>query len=186
MRLFLALEPPATFRRAIARRVAERRDALPAASWVRESNLHLTLVFLGEVEEPALADVVAALESAQARAPARAVSPVSAGGFPERGRVRIVWLGLEPASELGGVAAAFRAAATSAGLGFDAKPFLPHLTLARCRRPWPGVWRERLGELVPEEPPAFVAERATLFSSVLGSGGPAYTPLAEFALAEAA
>jgi 2'-5' RNA ligase len=186
VRLFLALEPSAPFRRAVAERVAQRRDSLPPASWVREPNLHLTLLFFGEVEDAALARTIAALESTRTPAPATAVSVGSAGAFPERGPVRVIWLGLEPARDLALVAEAFRAAAGRAGLSFDAKPFRPHLTLARCRRPWPGSLRQGLAEMVPTPSPTFRATYAALLSSVLTPGGASYSALAKIPLAEAA
>jgi 2'-5' RNA ligase len=186
VRLFLALEPSAPFRQAVATRVAELKGSLPAASWVRPSNLHLTLLFLGEVEEPELPNVVRTFESARAEAPAEPISVGGAGGFPEQGRVRVVWLGLEPARALAAIASAYRAAAAAARLAFDSKPFRPHLTLARCRAPWPGALRARLPELAPPAAPPFRAESAALLSSVLGPGGATYTPRARFALAEAA
>jgi 2'-5' RNA ligase len=186
VRLFLALEPPASFRRAVARRVAELRQSLPPAAWVRESNLHLTLLFLGEVGDAELPSVVRALEAARAPAPRESISIAGAGGFPEKGAVRVVWLRLEPAPALEAVADTYRAAAADAGLPFDAKPFRPHLTLARCRSGWPGALRPRLGELVPAAVPPFRADSATLLSSVFGPGGSTYTARARFGLAEAA
>lgn len=186
MRLFLALEPPAAFRRAVAGRVEEVRGSLPAASWVREANLHLTLLFLGEVEDAALDRVAGTFAAVRAPALAGPVSVEGAGGFPEGGAIRAVWLALAPADGLAAVARAFRAAASAARIDFDAKPFRAHLTLARCHARWPAALRERLGELVPSPPPSFRPDSASLLSSVLGPGGSTYTVRARVPLAEAA
>jgi len=54
VRLFVALELPDALRRAAGERVAAEHPRLPAARWTHPDNLHLTLVFLGEVEEAAV------------------------------------------------------------------------------------------------------------------------------------
>jgi PncC family amidohydrolase len=100
--------------------------------------------------------------------------------------IRVVWLALEPAAELARLADAVRAAALRAELPFDPKPFRPHLTLARCRVPWPPALQPELARLAAEPAPRFVAERVRLISSVLGAGGPTYSTVAELALREAA
>jgi 2'-5' RNA ligase len=187
VRLFVALEPPEEVRRAIDERVAAERGRLPAANWVRPENLHLTLVFLGELPETRVLEAERALAAAAAAcAPANEVTVAAAGGFPERGPIRVVWLGLEPVAELARIADALRAAARAAGLPFDAKPFRAHLTLARCRRPWPAALRAELTRLAPAPPASFRAARAALVASVLGGGGPRYTTVAGLPLGEAA
>ena len=186
MRLFVALVPPEAARRSIAEQIASERASLPSASWVREQNLHLTLLFLGEVDEAQAARAAHAFAAAGAAPLSALVTMPVAGGFPAHGPIRVVWLALEPAQELARLAGTLRAAAERAGLPFDAKPFHPHLTLARCRTPWPSALRPGLARLVPPSSPAFRAERLTLVSSVPGPSGPTYTQISEIALEEAA
>lgn len=186
MRLFVALELPEEARQAIAERVAAERDRFPAASWVRAPQLHLTLLFLGEIDDAALGETVAALSGAELPAPTSPVSVGAAGAFPERGPLRVIWLGLEPAGELARLAEALRFAATGARLPFDARPFHSHVTLARCRTPWPPALRGELAGLEPELRPCFVPASASLISSVPGPSGPSYTTVAELPLREAA
>lgn len=182
MRLFVALELPEQARRAIAESVATERDGLPAANWVRAAQLHLTLLFLGEIAAAALEATVAALAAAELPALSGPVSVGSAGAFPERGPLRVIWLGLEPAPELVRLAEALRSAAAAGGLPFDAKPFHPHVTIARCRTPWPAALRSELARLEPEPRPRFVPACAALISSVLGPHGPSYSTVTELPL----
>jgi 2'-5' RNA ligase len=186
VRLFAALELDAAVRRAIAERIAAERDALPPAAWVREANLHLTLAFFGEVAPERVDSLAAALAAAAAASPRLALRSAAAGAFPPRGAVRVVWLALEPAAALGELAARLREATARLAVPFDAKPFRSHVTLARCRRPWPAATRERLAGLAPPEPARFVANGAALVASELAPGGSGYRTVARLDFAEAA
>lgn len=114
----------------------ERREKLPV-KWVRPENIHLSLKFLGEVDEAREPELRAALQQAAgSRAEARAITVhvEGFGVFPDYHRPRVVWAGVapDPALELlqHGVEQAF------APLGFptDARPFRPHVTLGRAGR----------------------------------------------------
>ena len=183
MRLFAAVELPEPARRLVLAHVGGVRRDLPSAARVRAEALHLTLVFFGDVATESAGGLAAAL-AAGARSCAQFTARLAgAGGFPPRGPVRVAWLGVEPAEALGALAAAVRAAAAAAGFAFDAKPFAPHVTLARCRSPWPAPWRDRLARLAPEEPVAWPVRRALLVESALAPGGARYSTVAELPLA---
>ena len=180
MRLFVALVPPAAVREALVHAAESGRAELPRARWVRAEHLHLTLVFLGEVDVASEAPLVTALAERVGATPRFRARLTAAGAFPPRGPVRVIWAGLEPAPELAGLAAAARAAVADAGLASDDKPFLAHLTLARCPQPWPPETRAALDPLLaPLAGTEFAVERVALIESVLAAGGPTYTTRAE-------
>ncbi len=182
MRLFAAVALPEAVRDSIAGHVAARRAALPSASWVRPENLHLTLVFFGEVA-PELVEVLAeALRGAAIGVPAFGARIECAGAFPSTGRVRVIWLGVAPRESFALLAEALRWAARSVGAPFDDKPFLGHVSLARCRRPWPAPERERLGALVPRHGLEFPVHEAALISSELAARGSRYSTVASLPL----
>lgn len=187
MRLFVAVELPEAVRREIAGRAARAARTLPPAKWSRADALHLTLAFLGEVEETAAAPLASALAGAVAPLPPFAARIAGAGAFPPRGGARVLWLGLEPAAPFEALAAAVRGAIAGCGLSFDEKPFRAHLTVARCRTPWRESEREAalrtLGEAGALE---LRVERIALIESRLGPAGAAYTTLAEAVLGTAA
>jgi 2'-5' RNA ligase len=153
---------------------------------VRPENLHLTLAFLGEVEPARIPGLEAALRREAAGATPFPARTAAAGAFPSHGALRVVWLGVEPAAAFVELARVARAACTEAALPFDGKPFAPHLTLARCKTPWPATARERLAELGPREPLAFEVGAIALVASELGETGPRYTRQAEARLGAAA
>lgn len=197
MRLFVAFALPDAVRDELGRRVAAERRRLPAARWTPPENLHLTLVFLGAVEAGEVTDLEASLAAAFARHRPLTLRVTGAGCFPPpppRGkarRARVAWVGLEVAEGVDRLQAvqADVAAAAHGAVDFadDARPFSPHLTLARPRE----AWREEAVALFtalfsPPAGDAFVVDHGLLVSSRLG-GGPAgsslYRDLARFPLA---
>ena len=185
MRSFLAFEVPAELRRAIGARLAPWRERLPRARWSEPAAMHLTLVFLGEIEESSLArlgDELAGVFASEA--PCR-MTVGEVGEFPAGRPARVVWLGIAPSRDLAPLRSRAAAACQrAAGVAPDEKPFHPHLTLARCDPPWP---RAAVGELRQAaagpwgEP--FTAREAVLFRSHLGRGGARHEALLRLPLA---
>jgi 2'-5' RNA ligase len=185
MRLFIALPLPPQ----IAAAAAALLPDLPGLRPVRPELLHVTLAFLGRVLDDRLPDVVAACEEAAAAQPSYAITLDRGGRFPEGGTPRVVWLGMgEGATESASLAASLRTALTARELPFDAKPFRPHLTLARVKddvdRPAAraiAAAAERLR--VPTL--RFAAEVVIPFESLLSPKAPRYRPLAAVRLGPA-
>lgn len=192
-RLFVALELPEAVREAVAQRVETHRGDLPRARWIHPSALHLTLVFLGDVADEPLPALSDALGAAFAPHPPLTLELVGAGTFPPpapRKRARVAWLGVRVDGGVerlqalqGDVAEAARATVDHEP---DRRPYSPHLTLARPKKPWRqrdarefvAAFREPVAEPFP------VAE-GHLIRSELGAGpggGSLYTSVASFPL----
>lgn len=138
MRLFVALELPAALRAELGRRVAELRRDLPPARWVRAESYHLTLVFLGETPSSRESALAARLDGVFRRAAAFDLQLGGAGCFPPGRPARVIWVGLAPEPRLLELRAAVDAACRAElDLAPERRPYEPHLTVARCRRPWP-------------------------------------------------
>jgi 2'-5' RNA ligase len=177
MRLFLALDLPAAV-------VAEAQaicTGLPAARWSNLAQLHLTLRFLGEVGDEAVAGLRAQL--AAVKHPPFQLSLRGVGVFPPRRRpARVLWAGLtpeEPAIQLkAGIDRALGPDAESAERGFS-----PHLTLARFRDD-PGPALERwLAAHARFASATWRAETFHLYRSTLGSNGATHEIVQSYALA---
>ena len=184
MRLFVALPLPEAVRVPLARRAAELRPELPAARWVPASNLHLTLVFLGEIEPGRRPALERALAPCFAGTPPLGLRLSGGGCFPPRRPARVAWVGLEPAPALARLQPAVAAAvAGSLERPPESRPYHAHLTLARCRRPWPRRAVERWERaFAGPQGPAFEVEAGHLMLSRLGPGGARYESVAAFAL----
>jgi 2'-5' RNA ligase len=151
---------------------------LPTFRWVRPENLHVTLRFLGDMAEDRVGPLRDAIGSvAGALRPFR-VELGEAGCFGARSVPQVLWFAIrEGASELQALVRSIELAVRALGFEGERKPWRPHVTIARNPRKLP--WREweevlrdwRMAGL------GFDAREATLFSSILGPGGPTYTRL---------
>lgn len=181
MRLFLAVELSEAVRQSLAALQTELRKRCPGWRWVRAESLHLTLRFLGEVDEERDAACRRLWREAVGRFGPFELGLSELGRFPPAGRPRVLWIGAraEPERTLGELAAALEDAARSAGFPAETRPFRPHLTLARAER------RPRVPDPAPAgDVPVQSVEEIVLFRSRLGPGGARYTALDRFALQE--
>lgn len=179
MRLFVALRPPAAIRDSLL----DAMDAVPAARWQDDAQLHCTLRFLGDVDRPQAEDVAAAL--AALHAPAPCVRLHSVGQFAHKGRTDTLWAGLAPTAALHHLARKVEQACTRAGLAPERRAYLPHVTLARLPRsagaaPEIDAWLARHAALASD---AFVLPHLILYQSHLGHGGALYEPVMRWPLA---
>ena len=110
-----------------------RRGAAGVA-WVAPENLHITLKFLGGVEEARLGKVVAALEPA-ATGSAFDVAVRGLGAFPTPTRPRVIWAGTAPAGAFVALGQTVDRAMAALGFPPETRPFSPHVTLGRVREP---------------------------------------------------
>jgi 2'-5' RNA ligase len=191
VRLFVAIDLNDAARAAIAEEQKRLRIAFDAAGrstlkWVAPAHLHLTLVFLGEVE-PTRADRV--VDAMRRSIDVRPFSMVlgGLGVFPPHGAPRAMWLGLKAGAEAV-IEVQRQVAERLARLGIapDARPFHPHLTLARWRASRNSD-RRRAIDADGQAPIARVeVEAVALIESRLSSAGPAYTALCHSRLGESA
>lgn len=184
-RVFCAVELPAGLRELVAGRSARLREEFPRvrASWVRPESLHLTLKFVGEVGQPRVEDLSAAAGRAAAGGGAFDLTLSGAGTFPPHGPPRVLWLGVADAS--GGLARLHRRLedeCAAAGFAREARPFSPHLTLARPRDPRSARELAAAHRETPFEPQTFPVEELIVMESELGPGGSRYTPVSRHRL----
>ena len=187
MRLFVAVDLPENVKLILDAARAPLRTALPWARWVGKPAFHVTLAFLGEVEANLLPTLGIALRKGLEQEGGFRARFAGIGTFPPAGRVRTVWVGLEPAARFARLAERVQDALATIGIAFDDKPFRSHVTLARCDPPWPAKSRAELAALAaacdePLSAASLVCDRVTLFSSVLERAGPTYRAEVEIAL----
>ena len=176
IRLFIALALPEGHCQALMRLCSGVRDA----RWVPVENLHLTLRFIGEVEEPRLADIAGALTRVKADPFSLTLSGV--GHFQNGRRIRSVWAGIEPSEALNQLQSRVEAALRPADVPPDGRRFTPHVTLGRLKSesaPQVGGWIEANALFRAE---AFVVDHFVLYDSFLSHTGALYSPVAEFPL----
>jgi 2'-5' RNA ligase len=184
MRMFVAVPVPDSVKQ-YARMIRNKLGVARAdIKWVEYENYHLTLKFLGEVNETLLPAIKDNLARASENSPAFNLSAGGLGFFPNRMKPRVLWIGvkgeMEKAQFLGE-----RVDAYLSTLGFEEeRDHRFHLTLGRIRS---DSRRPELLRLVEEvgtklQLRSFKIEYFDLMQSSLTSGGPVYSPLASFRL----
>ena len=172
LRLFAAVEVPEEIRGALAEAVTSIRERFPKARWVPIQNQHVTVKFLGSTY-PRLVDWVTATVGEVASRHAPFTTRVEGvGAFPNAGRARVLWAGLDDGASAFGRLAVDLDEVLSKEFAPEKRAFTPHLTVARFDPP---VGLEPLE--VAFESDAFEIERIVLFRSHLRRPAPVYEPI---------
>jgi len=169
VRLFVAISPPAAALAELEKAVAPLRAVQPDLRWTSPGSWHITLAFLGEVDEAVLDRLTVRLEHAAARHPGLTLSAAGGGAFPTAPRARVLWTGLH--ADLHALRTTAAAVAKGARLAGAPPPdgqrrFRPHITLARSREPT-NVSR-LVAELAGYSGMTWPADRVHLIRSHLG------------------
>ena len=167
--MFVALPLPEAVKDDLAEFLEPRQEAGPALRWTLPTQWHVTLAFLGEVADRHTDELSERLHRATSRRSPLVLRVAGAGAFPNAGRAKVLWAGLEhDGQELMRLAGGVRAAASKAGTAVGGGRFHPHLTLARLGRP-EDVTRW-LRVLDPYSGPSWQAGEVALTASHLGQG----------------
>jgi 2'-5' RNA ligase len=172
-------------RAALAATIERLRPFGRDVAWVTPANLHVTLKFLGHLEDSRVGDVEAALRSVTVSERPFDVSIAGLGAFPSPTRPRVVWAGVGGPEVAALVRLAERTETALGPLGFEreARVFSPHVTLGRVRQPRrdPAL----VAALGDGTPPVFGnvrVDRLVLMRSDLSPGGARYTEIVACAL----
>ena len=175
-RLFVALDPPDEVKDALDRLC----EGLPGIRWSDPGQFHLTLRFIGEVEQGTFYEIGEALANVS-HAPFE-LALKGLGQFPPRGAPHTLWVGIDdPAGALATLRRRIERALGEVGLEPERRKFTPHVTLGRFRGPPP---EERLASYLFRRN-LFRSERFPvssfgLYASQLRPEGSLYTLEAEY------
>jgi 2'-5' RNA ligase len=180
LRLFVALEIPASVREAFRELSARLRGLCRGARWTDADGIHLTLKFIGEIEAGRRAGIEAALARVRQPSPFAVVFR-GAGYFPNHRHPRVLWAGVEAGPELGGLASGVERELEPLGFLRESRPFHPHLTLARFKTEegLPRL-REEVEKLGAPEFGRAEYHQLDLMRSTLRPQGALYSRLARF------
>lgn len=137
-RVFCAIDLATKARARLIRQISRLREAVPhaQASWSREENIHLTLKFLGDVQTSSLGSLSNAAARAVADISSFQVTLQETGVFPKHGPPRVLWIGVKDESgKLAELHSRLEEACAKEGFAKEERPFHPHLTIARLRKP---------------------------------------------------
>jgi len=126
IRLFTAVEIPESVRL----RLTLLQGSVPGARWLPPENLHLTLRFIGDVDERAAADIDEVLSTL--RSPGLELRIKGVGEFGGRD-AHALWAGVAPNPALQNLVAKIERALQRMGRPAETRKYSPHVTLARLR-----------------------------------------------------
>jgi RNA 2',3'-cyclic 3'-phosphodiesterase len=179
IRTFIGVDIGKTIReRAVALQENLARTS-PEVKWVESENLHVTLLFLGEVEDREVARVCKIVAHCAQNEKAFPITVATVGCFPNPRRPRIVWIGIgEGTQSLCRIRDAMESALLELGYRCEDRRYTPHITLGRVRsdRP-PDKFSAALTKQVGWQGGDITVTEILIMGSELTPQGPKYTVL---------
>ena len=182
MRTFIAIELSDEIKDALDRIESHLKYSGADVKWVAEENIHLTLKFLGEIDEKKCEKVKAALDEIAKSTASFEISLKDIGAFPKIEFPRVIWAGLDKgAKESTELAAKIDEALSAIGFDRETRPFAAHLTIGRVRSPKnKAELKEKMDSCILQPTPyTQTVIFVSLFHSKLTPTGPIYTKLHE-------
>jgi len=134
IRTFIAIDVPDEVKKMISRAQENlRRIGSDRISWTRSQSIHLTLKFLGDVNEEEISDIANRVETAVLDFSSFDIQTTHPGGFPRIQKARVLYLGINGGDELIKIQNAVDKSLSRLGFDREKKGFNPHLTVGRVK-----------------------------------------------------
>lgn len=184
MRTFIAIELPKQIKDVLADLQAHLKQSNADVKWVKPENIHLTLKFLGEIDEDKLVKITEIIERIASQKKQFQIKLSRLGAFPKKGFPRVLWVSVDKGDEeTKAIVKELEENIERLGIPKEERPFSSHITIGRIRSP---LNKDKLLKALNESEDYFAAESIefdvtgiTLFKSALGPGGPVYEALKE-------
>ena len=160
MRLFIAVSLSDEMKRSITSALHDMKQKNIRGNYVPTQNLHLTMAFIGERKEAD--DVISAMKSVEYKPFKLALSETGVFGD-------LLWVGMKGNQGLSGAVKSIRDALDAAGISYDTKKFVPHITLIRKMS---GNWKS-----VPAPKGEMMVKKISLMRSDVKNGKRIYTEI---------
>jgi 2'-5' RNA ligase len=135
-RTFIALEMNEALQRHLGEIITQMARALPNLRWVDPESIHLTLAFLGELDDQRLVAAIEATENAAGQIAPFRYRLAQPGTFGSPRQPRVIWAGIDdPTGTLTRLHRLLNRELEQHGFEIETRPFSPHLTLSRIKAP---------------------------------------------------
>jgi 2'-5' RNA ligase len=184
MRTFIAITLPQEIKQQLGLLQEQLKRSAADVKWVQPHNIHVTLKFLGEIDEQKLEEITAILQDTVKEEACFTASLSCLGAFPRMTSPRVIWVGIDKGKdELTRIAKELEEKISRMGLPPEDRPFASHVTLGRVRSP-ANVHRlvKTLAGMTGQPAQEFPVTKITLFKSTLTPTGPVYEALKEASL----
>lgn len=180
IRSFLAFELPQDIKKVISEVSRSVKELPLGLRWIKRDNIHLTVVFMGNVRDDKIESIGETGKKICARFDPFFVSAGGLGFFGSRRHPRVLWMGLDgDVRRMGRFRDALQKALRPFGIKTEKRGFKPHLTLGRFKkgaRPWPHL-DHTISEYADLKGRTCTLKELALFKSDLKPGGAVYTKL---------
>lgn len=177
MRVFIAALIPEDTKLEITRYVDEVKRCWDGVKWEDPKKFHITLKFLGEIEEARVEDIKGVLSEVVGAYSPFNVTASGLGGFPDLRRPRVIFVDLLENKEFESFQRDIEEGLTRAGFKREERPFVSHITVGRVKGR--AVLRSALPTM---RPLSFSISEVAVMRSILKKEGSVYTPLFVFRL----
>ncbi|MFH1888628.1 MAG: RNA 2',3'-cyclic phosphodiesterase [Candidatus Omnitrophota bacterium] len=181
MRAFIAIELPQEIKDSLENLQEELKTARSDVKWVRPENIHLTMKFLGEINDKQLDKINDIIDQAVEKRNSFRMRISSLGAFPKIDSPRVIWIGIDTGDkEVKEMAAELEEKIAEIGISKEERQFSSHITIGRTRSP---LNREKLVVYIKNKADLcgknleFYVGMITLFKSTLTPKGPIYEAL---------
>jgi RNA 2',3'-cyclic 3'-phosphodiesterase len=176
-RIFLALDVGPAVRTAATTMQRTLAATGVAVKWVDPATMHLTLVYLGDIDDRDLAEVCKLAKHAVAKLPEFKVAVGGLGAFPTPRRPKILWADITAGrEEIANLFLALEVPLSAAGLyRKEDRPYTPHLTLGRVTDDAADALATEIPRLAAWSAGSFPVEEVLVLQSEIRRGGPEYS-----------
>ncbi len=183
MRLFLAIDLPPDLKEKLFNLGKKFNQAFPHMKLVEKENLHITLKFLGEVDEIRKDEIISLLRS-QNFGEKFSASIETLGVFPNENFIRVLWVGIGEGRE--NISTLMKKIdKTLNTIGFlPERSYIPHITIARLKQKPNKKFFDVFSKYRAEQFGEINVEKFVLFKSTLTKNGPIYEKIKEWCLNE--
>ena len=185
IRTFVAVDISNKIRDAAMRQIVEFSALTKDYNWVYRDHMHVTLNFLGDVDESEVPAVCKLIKETVTDFGSFELSIKGLGCFPKPEKPRVIWLGIDQGdAELKQLQSQLADALETMRFPRDRNDFHPHLTLGRLRRGarWTDSIVDAVGSGSSVAGGSTVIEQVIIYSSFLDREGPTYTPMSKIDL----
>jgi len=183
VRSFLAFSVDSKTRTLVADHISSRKGEFRGISWVPSRNLHITVKFLGEIDDLTCKSVENCLQESAPLLSPFSLTPEGGGCFPDPGRARVLFIAYSLDEPVMKWIHRLHTSLVSLGFPKENRPFTAHLTLGRVRRPVPERQIHRFLEETDQlSLPKFEVQNILMMESRLDPGGAIYSVHRTFSL----
>jgi 2'-5' RNA ligase len=180
LRLFIGIPPAKSVENHLESILARLRPKSRDVKWVPAENIHLTLKFLGTIEESMVISITDVLQKASGNYRTFTLTLSGVGVFPNVRSPRVVWVGMNESSVLTELQADIEDGLASLGFEREKRKYTAHLTLGRFKSSrGKSILKEKIETYRERVTGSFDVGTISLMKSDLGPSGAKYTRVAE-------